>query len=104
MSRKPSTTQLSVQKLAEMGYKPFVVEFFAYGKKHDLFGFGDIVGLGHREMLIVQCTTASHVSDRVKKITEHENVGLVREAGIRIVVWGWREKDGEWICREVDLS
>lgn len=104
MSRKKSPTQLSVQRLSDLGYLPFVVEFFAYGKKHDLFGFGDLVGLKKGEMLIVQCTTASNVSARVKKITEHENVGFVRDANLRIVVWGWREKNNEWICREVDLS
>lgn len=104
MSRKKSPTQLSVQRLSELGYKPFIVEFHAFGKKHDLFGFGDIVGLRKDEMLIVQCTTASNVSARVKKITEHENISFVRDANLRVVVWGWREKNGEWIVREVDLS
>jgi len=102
--KKQSPTQLSVKKLQDEGYAAFVVEFFAYGKKHDLFGFGDIVGLKKDECLIVQTTTYSNVPARVKKITYHDNVGHVRDAGLRIVVHGWHVKNNEWVCREVDLS
>jgi hypothetical protein len=36
---------------------------------------------------------------------EHENVGAVRKAGIKIMVHGWKkEKNGRWTCKEVDIS
>lgn len=102
---RKSPTQRSVQKLHTDQYQlVWITEFFAYGKRHDLFGFGDILALKKGEILLVQTTTYSNVSARVKKITEHENVGHVRDAGIRIVVHGWHKKNDAWICREVDLS
>jgi hypothetical protein len=36
------------------------------------------------------------MSSRRKKITEHENVGKVREAGIRIELWGFYKEKNRW--------
>lgn len=105
MSTKRTTpTKLSMEKLVADGYQPFVVEYRAYGRLHDMFGFGDILALRKDERLLVQTTSYSNVPARVKKITEHENLGIVRDAGFRIIVHGWRVKNKVWICREVDLS
>lgn len=68
--------------------------------KKDLAGFLDIVCLGDNETIGIQVTSASNVSARVKKITEHENVAAVRKAGWRILVHGWNGSK----LREVDLS
>lgn len=93
-----------MEKLVADGYTPFVVEYRAYGRLHDMFGFGDILALRKGERLLVQTTSYGNVSARVKKITEHQNLGIVRDADFRIVVHGWRLKNGAWVCREVDLS
>lgn len=111
-----SPTQNSLKWLSENGYQAEVVEQYkpvrgnwALGKRHDLFGFGDIFAI-HKEryeILIVQTTAYSGVSARVKKIKSDDlaaNVALVRKAGIRIVVHGWRKVKGRWTFREVDLS
>ena len=111
-----SPTQNSLKWLAENGYAAEVVEQYkpvrgnwAMGKRHDLFGFGDIFAIHEEsgEILIVQTTAYSGVSARVKKINSDDlakNVALVRKAGIRIVVHGWRKVKGRWTFREVDLS
>ena len=103
-SKKVSPNHLSYLKLIEDGYYAEKTEYHTRGRTHDLFGFGDLIGLRKSEILLVQATSASNVSARIKKITEHPNVGVVRDAGIRILVWGWRMRDGQWICREIDLS
>lgn len=103
-AKHPSPTKLSMQRLVAEGYQPFVVEYYAYGRKHDLFGFADILACKKDEALLVQTTSYSNIPARVKKITEHPNVSAVRDAGFRIVVEGWRLKDGVWISRQVDLS
>ncbi len=73
--------------------------------RRDLFGFGDVLAIREAEVLLVQSTSGDNVSKRVTKIAEHELVGPVRKAGIRIVVHGWRKAaNGRWTLREVDCS
>lgn len=99
---KQSPTSRSLAELRKRGYLAAVVEKFNIFAKirQDLFGFIDILAIRRGEIVGVQATSSSNVSSRVKKITDHENVGAVRESGIRILVHGW---DGKKL-REVDLS
>ena len=101
-----SPTQLSLSKLRGDGWTAEVVERYNFfsKKRHDLYGFIDILAVGPEGTLAVQTTSYSNVSSRVRKISEHENVGAVRDAGWRIVVHGWRKKNNRWVCREVDIS
>ena len=98
--------QRSLKYLREQGYRCFITEHFAFRKKHDLFGFTDILCLRGEEILAVQTTTRSNVSARVNKIKECEEVDFVRKAGIRIVVhgWGYMARSKKWELKEVDLS
>lgn len=99
---KVSPTQRTLKHMREQGYFCWVVEYwhaFARQRK-DLWGFVDVICLGENEIIAVQTTSYSNVSARVKKIADHENVGAVRKAGIRILVQGW---DGAKL-REVDVS
>ncbi len=75
-------------------------------KRHDLWGVIDILAIRRDEVLGVQTTSYGHVPDRVKKITDSEHISAIREAGIRVVVHGWRKnpKTNRWEVREVDLS
>lgn len=80
---------------------------FGWGKTHDLFGFADIFALRDGEKLLVQVTSYSNVSARIRKINSEDlaaNVAAVRKADIRIVIHGWRKVKGRWTFREVDLS
>ena len=73
--------------------------------RNDLFGFIDVLAIRDNEVLGVQSTSGSNMASRVTKIGEHELVGTVRQAGIRIVVHGWRKAaNGRWTLREVDCS
>ena len=101
-------TERSLKLMRERGDQCAVVEKWnAFTKtRHDLFGFIDILCLGWDEVIGIQATSYSNVSARVKKITEHENVGAVRKAGIGIIGHGWHVPKGKRKAevREVDLS
>jgi uridylate kinase len=55
-------------------------------------------------VLAVQ-VTASAVADRIKKIQDSTTVALVRDAGIKIHVHGWRKNSkGRYVIRVEDIS
>lgn len=99
---KLSPTQRSLKEMRDRGYFCEVVERWNQFARirQDLAGFIDVLCFGDGEVVGVQATSMSHVSERVKKIAEHENVGAVRKAGVRLLVHGW---DGNKL-REVDIS
>lgn len=102
-----SPTQRSLKHLRGEGYLADVVEKWIPGAniRRDLFGFIDILAIRDAEIVGVQATSGGNVSSRVSKIANHDNVGAVRKAGIRIVVHGWRKNpSGRWVFREVDCS
>lgn len=105
MSKSP--TQLTLERLRADGYTADVVERWIPGAniRKDLWGFVDVIGLKGTETLAVQATSTPNVPSRVNKIADSPLVGVVREAGWRIVVWGWSKKAGRWVlAREVDVS
>lgn len=102
-----SPTQRSLKHLRKAGYLAGVVEKWIpqIKRRQDLFGFIDIIAVKEGEVLAVQATSGSNVSSHVEKIANHENVGAVRKAGIRILVHGWRKNsERRWVLREVDCS
>jgi len=102
-----SPTQLSLAKLREEGYTCWITEHWNNWSKtrQDLFGFIDILALKGNETLAVQTTTAANLNARVKKISNHENVGYVRDAGWTIHVHGWHQDDKKkWHCKIKDVS
>jgi hypothetical protein len=103
---KISPTQLTLRKLREDGYLAEVVERWVPMARirKDLWGWCDVVGVKRGETLAVQATSASNVSARVKKIADSETVGKVREAGWRIVVFGWKKVKNRWEVVERDVS
>lgn len=101
-----SCNQLSLEHLAKEGYLAGVVE-----KRlprcmitKDLFGFIDIIAVRGGEVLAVQSTSSSNMASRITKIANHENVGAVRESGMRIVVHGWRKTKAGPVLRVEDVS
>ena len=101
-----SPTQLTLRELRKQGYTAAVVERWNQfsGRRQDLFGFIDVLGVGPDGTIAVQATSYANVSARVRKIGESEHIGAVREAGWRVVVWGRRKPKHRWIYREVDIS
>lgn len=93
-----SPTQLSLRYLRSAGYVVDKAEYWfqapgmQHGRRRDLFGFVDVVGAGHGELLLVQVTTRTHVTDRVRKIrTECAAAAseLLRVPGLLLQVHGW---------------
>ena len=103
-----SPTQLSLAKLRDEGWFCWVVEHYNFFSKtrQDLWGFGDILALKPGQILCCQTTTASNMSARVRKISNHENVGYVRDANILVHVHGWHldSKTKKWSCKIKDVS
>lgn len=102
-----SPTQRSKAHMEAQGYTVDIVEhWIPWAKRRkDLYGFIDLLCVGDGETVAVQTTSGSNVSARVKKISEHENVGAVRKAGWKILVHGWRRNSkGRYVLKEVDCS
>ena len=102
-----SPTARSLALMRERNYVAEVVERWIPGAniRKDLWGFVDVLCLGPEgDRIVVQATSASNVSARIKKITDSPLVGLVRKAGFQIFVHGWKKVKGRWQVREVDLS
>jgi len=102
-----SPTARTLAEMRKRGYLVQVVEKWipAVKRRQDLYGFIDVLAIREGEIVGVQATSGDNVASRVAKIAEHEHVGAVRKAGIRILVHGWRRNAaGRWVLREVDCS
>jgi len=93
-----SPTQLSLKKLRLEGWTAWVVEHWnSFARiRQDLFGFADIIAIKEGQMpLLIQCTTVSNMSARVKKIEDNVVAPIWGTIG-RIEVWGWYKFKGKW--------
>ena len=101
-----SPTQRSLKYLRDQGYTVEVVEKTIPQTfiKKDLFGFADLLAIRENEVLLVQVTSGSNVSARVKKITDNEHLPAVRKSGMRIEIHGWRRLKSGWEPKIVDMS
>ena len=101
-----SPTARSLAKLRKEGWLAGVVERYNpfSRKRHDLYDLFDIVAVKEDEVVFVQTTTASNVSARIRKITEHPNTPFIRKCGALLHVHGWAKRGNRWACRVVDLS
>lgn len=98
-------TQRSLNKLREEGYLCQIVEHWnPFARiRQDLFGFVDIVAVKANETIAIQTTARDSIQSRVKKIEEHKNYPLLKQAGWRIVCHGWGKLKTGWDCREIEL-
>ena len=102
-----SPTQLTLRKYRRAGYMAQVVERWIPQARirRDLFGFVDVVAVGHGETVGIQTTSYGNIAARVRKIEEMpEIVAILRDANWRLVVEGWRKPAHRWVCREVEVS
>lgn len=109
-----SPTQRSLALLRKEGWEPWVVETWnQYSRvRLDLWNFGDILAMREGSPhLILQTTSYSGVSARVKKIlAEPRALQWIRTGGL-VVVHGWRKKlkkkGGKqmvWVPRIVEIT
>lgn len=106
MAAGKSPTQRSLEVLRELGYHCEVVEKWNPWTKQrkDLWGWADILAIRKDEVLAVQVTSTG-VAARIKKVQESDTVAMVRDAGIRIEVHGWRKAaSGKYVMRVEDIS
>lgn len=104
-----SPTQRSLEEMRRRGWVVSVVErssnFGGMFRRHDLFGIADLMYLADGEAGLVQVTSGSNVSARIKKIADSEHIGDIRKAGLRVFVHGWSKRaNGRYELREIDLS
>lgn len=114
-----SPTARSLAYLKKQGWTVDVVERWIPGAnvRRDLYGFGDLLALrlreikqpgmapwDHPEILIVQTTSYSNMSARIRKITDSEHIALVRKCGIMVWVMGWRKVGRRWQVEVEDMS
>jgi len=84
-----------------------VVEHFNFftKRRHDLWGFGDVLCVGAQGIAIVQTTSGDNLSKRVHKILESDALPVLQRAGVKVLAHGWRKNaKGRYVLREVDLS
>lgn len=93
-----SNNTRSLKHLRDDGWTAEVVEKFNPHSRtrNDLFGFIDILAIKEGQVLGVQTTSAGHVSDRVRKIQEHENLDAVLASGMDVVCHGWAKVGNRW--------
>lgn len=93
----PTPTSLTLKHFRDAGYLVDKVEYWnPFAKKrHDLFGFIDILATDGTAIHGIQCTTRPNMSARIKKIREHENYAIVSKA-MSICVMGWYKSSGRW--------
>ena len=104
------------------GYFVEQAEFISRGggftRRHDLFGFTDLVCIKTGKIVLLQVTSWSNVSARVNKIArESHGKGqyesqmydiartLLSTFGVRIIVEGWKlDKNNRWVSREIEIT
>ena len=101
-----SPTELSLREMRKRGYRCQVVEHYHfYAKKRiDLFGIIDIVCIGRGKTVGLQTTSYSNISSHRKKIIECEARRDWIGDGNRILLHGWKKKEGRWILKEEEFA
>ena len=108
MKMAVSPTQLSLKHLRKTCDLVQVVEHWnSFVRiRQDLFGIIDILALSGAETIAVQSTSWGNTSARIKKMSESENIGAIRQAGWKILVHGWRKNPTtkRYELKEIDIS
>jgi hypothetical protein len=93
--KRPKTkqpTQRTLEECRKRGWTAGVVERWiaAIQQRKDLFGFGDVLVLdGKPGSLLIQATSQTNVSSRIRKVLSIAASWDWLRAGNRISVWGW---------------
>ena len=93
-----SPTQCTLKWLAREGWTADVVERFIPGAKirKDAFGFGDILAFRADQTALIQCTSASNHSSRVKKVNvSSAATGWLGGRDRIILVLSWKKGDNQ---------
>ena len=89
-----------------------------FTRRHDLFGFTDLVAVKAGSIIFLQVTSWSNVSARCNKIARESHgqgqyatpmaeiaKNLMSNLGVRIVVEGWKlDANNRWVSREIEIT
>jgi hypothetical protein len=103
-----SPTARTLDALRKSGWIACVVERFIQQRniRVDAFGLADVLAAHprNRTILLVQATSLSNVSARVKKIQGRPEAQAWLAAGGAIEVWGWTRQAGKWKAKVVAIT
>jgi hypothetical protein len=70
------------------------------------WSFADIIGASptRREIVLVQCTTADHLSDRLAKVKRVPELPSLLAAGFKVAVHGWERRGASWRVKIVEVA
>jgi len=92
-----SATRRAELWLAEQGWAVERCEHYAFGRRHDLWGFADLMAYkwGRFRLItaLIQVTTVSNVSSRRRKIEANEHANRLC-ASVEVVVLGFKANGG----------
>lgn len=98
-------TARTLATLRRGGYLAVPVERWlpAVCRKVDLLGVADVLAVHARDrcFLLVQATSAAHVSDRLKRCRQRPELAVWLAAGGAFEVWGWKKIGNHWHVRRV---
>src|SRR5262249_17726219 len=103
-----SPTARSLLHLRRLGFLAAPVEVYLHQirRRRDLFGIGDVLAVHPRDklVLLVQCTSRAHVSDRLTRIRQRPELAELLTAGLAVGVWGWDLGGGKWDVHRVAVE
>ena len=104
-----SPTSRSLTFLRREGFQVDIVERWIIGAniRKDLFGFGDMLAVHRldRTITIVQTTTLSNLSARIKKAKGLLSLKTWLESGGKVEFHGWwQDETGHWRVRRVAVE
>ena len=90
--------QRVLSKLRKEGYVAEVVERWDSfsRRKHDLFGFIDILAVGNGLTLAIQVTSRSNMASRRKKMRTAPELPILLIAGWCVELWGFDKPANRW--------
>jgi hypothetical protein len=101
--------QRVLTELRNEGYIASVVEKYDQfiGRTSDLFGFIDILAVGHGETLAIQVTSRGNMASRRRKIREAPELPHLFAAGWHVELWGYDQPGGPrtaWRVKKENLD
>jgi len=90
--------QRVLKALRDAGYFAEVVERWdAFSRRrHDLFGFVDVLAIGIEHTLAIQVTSRDNMSSRRKKMQASPVLAAMHKAGWHVELWGYDKPANRW--------
>lgn len=86
-------TQRTIKYFKDRGYQVGIVEKYnSFIKiRQDLFGFIDLIAIGHGQTLAIQQTSGSHLAEHINKIQASDKLAECLNSDWIVLAVGWRK-------------